>query len=996
MRRAAPFFIAPVFSVLLNAPLGAQKPAPAAEEAILLGNARQLIFEGVRSGEGYFSPDGKLLVFQSERSPENPFYQIYSLDLESGETRRVSTGTGKTTCAFFQPGSTRVLFSSTHEDPESPAKQKAELEFRASGKTRRYSWDYDPSYEIYTAERDGSGLRRLTRSEGYDAEAAFSPDGKRVVFCSTRAAYPVERLSAEEQSHFQKDPAFFADLYVMNSDGSDVRRITQSPGYDGGPFFSPDGDRVYWRRFDTGGMNADLYSARVDGSDVRRLTDFGCMSWAPYPHPGGKYLIFTANKLGFDNFELFLVDTQGEREPVRVTHTHGFDGLPVFSPDGKTLTWTSNRSPEGKSQLFTARWDDSAAQRLLEGSPLRKKDPAVSGPGAAVRADVKREAGAASAVSGKEPVLAAEIRAADLRAQVEWLASPERQGRRTGSGGARAASEWLARQLQSAGTAPLKDSFFQDFKFTAGIDVVAGKNFLQVSRPGTAAEEFSLERDFRPLSFSDSGSVEGEVVFAGYGLSVPEGNASGRYNSYDGLDVKDKIVLLLRYVPEGVDATRRAQLNRYGGLRYKAMLARERGAKAVLAVAGPNSPQAGELVGLSNDTTGASSGIIAHSVSLRVAEALLAAAGKTLKEVQSSLDQENPHVPGGFVLPGVKVRVEAGVERRKGDDRNVLAVIPPGEGGKDEWVLVGAHYDHLGKGVESNSMARAGEEGGIHHGADDNASGTALVVEMAAALARERQEHPERFKRGVLFGLWSGEEIGLIGSASFAENPPVDLSRIVAYLNFDMVGRLRENRLTLQGVGSSKSWKRMIEKFNVAAGFNLSLQDDPYLPTDTTSFYPKRIPVLSFFTGSHEDYHRPSDTPEKMDFEGLERITRFASAFVRELTGASEKPEYSRVERSKQQESGSRETLRAYIGSVPDYSTEVSGVKLSGVRENTPAQKAGLRGGDVIVEFGAQKVANIYDYTYALDAVKIGQPVRVKVLREGKEVELTVVPEARK
>jgi hypothetical protein len=228
------------------------------------------------------------------------------------------------------------------------------------------------------------------------------------------------------------------------------------------------------------------------------------------------------------------------------------------------------------------------------------------------------------------------------------------------------------------------------------------------------------------------------------------------------------------------------------------------------------------------------------------------------------------------------------------------------------------------------------------------------------------------------------------------EKPPVELSKVVAYVNFDMVGRLRENRLNLQGVGSSKSWRKLIERRNVAAGFNLTLQDDPYLPTDTTSFYPRHIPVLSFFTGSHEDYHRPTDTAEKLDYSGLERITRFATAMIKDIAEAPERPDFARVERSAQQESSSRETLRAYLGSIPDYATEVKGVKLSGVRAGSPAEKAGLLGGDIIVEFAGQKVANIYDYTYALDAVKIGQPVSIKVLRGEETVDLSVTPEARK
>lgn len=940
----------------------------AAEETDFLKNTHQLIFEGVRSGEGYFRPDGKALLFQSERDAANPFYQIYLLDLESGDARRVSPGSGKTTCAFFQPKTQRMLFSSTHEDPQAEAKQKSELEFRASGKTRRYAWDYDPEYEIYTANTDGSELKRVTHSSGYDAEASFSPDGSLIVFSSTRAAYPLEKLSSQDRARFDKDPAFFADIYVMNADGSNVRRITQSPGYDGGPFFSPDGKRILWRRFDAAGMNADIYSVALDGGDVRRLTDFGCMSWAPYFHPSQKYIIFTANKLGFDNFELFIVDAEGRREPVRVTFTPGFDGLPVFSPDGQRLSWTTNRSSDKRSQIHIADWSDAAALKALEQSPLR------------------------ASVAG---ALSAEIRATDLQAQVEWLASPEREGRRTGSAGARASAEWIEQYLKSSGVGAPEKGFAQEFDFPAGVALKKEHNSLLLLS-GAKEQAFQLEQDFRPLPFSDSGSAEAEVVFAGYGLSVPEAKDALRYNSYDGIEVKDKVVLLLRYVPEGVDAARRAQLNRYAGLRYKAMLARERGAKAVLVVSGPASSQPGELLGLSSDNSLAGSGILAHSVSLKVAEALLAGTGKSVKQIQAELDNENPHVPGGFALPGVRVRLETGVEHKRGIDRNVVAIIPPGPNSTGEWVLAGAHYDHLGQGSEANSLARSGEENAIHHGADDNASGTALLMEIGAFLAHERATKPERFKRGVILGFWSGEEIGLIGSAAFAEKPPVELSRVVAYLNFDMVGRLRENRLSLQGIASSKAWKKLIEKRNVAAGFNLALQDDPYLPTDTTSFYPKRIPVLSFFTGSHEDYHRPSDTPEKLDFSGLERVTKFASLLIQDLVESPERPDFARVERSAQQESGSRETLRAYIGSIPDYATEVKGVKLSGVRAGSPAEKGGLQGGDVIVEFGKQKIANIYDYTYALDAVKIGEPVGVVVERKGVLTRLNVTPEARK
>ena len=409
---------------------------------------------------------------------------------------------------------------------------------------------------------------------------------------------------------------------------------------------------------------------------------------------------------------------------------------------------------------------------------------------------------------------------------------------------------------------------------------------------------------------------------------------------------------------------------------------------------GPNSPNPGTLAPLSPDGSLSSSDILAASISTNVAEGLLASSGRDLKSLQTALDSDSPHAEGGFVVPKVKVKISADVERIRKTDRNVIAHLPPAHGNpaRAEYVLLGAHYDHLGRGESSGSRETAEETGQIHHGADDNASGVAAVLELAASLADEAGRKPDEFRRGIAVAFWSGEELGLLGSSYFAEHPPLGLSNVVAYLNFDMVGRLRDNKLILQGIGSSTHWRHLIEKRNVAAGFDLALEDDPYLPTDTTALYTKQVPVLSFFTGSHDDYHRPTDTPDKLNYDGLDRITRFARSLVLDLVKDAARPDYVKVERS----GGGRDALRAYLGTIPDYTTEVRGVKLSGVRAGSPAEKAGLKSGDIVVEFAGQKIANIYDYTYALDSVKIGQPTDLVVVRDGQRLALKVTPEARK
>lgn len=334
-------------------------------ERELLPNTRQLISEGRRSGEGYFSADGNRLIYQAEVEGDNPFYQIFVRDLLSGATTRVSPGIGLTTCAWIHPLDDKILFASTHEDPNALNKQQEEIAIRASGQARGYAWDYDEHYDIFQGNGDGSNLLNLTDSPGYDAEGSWSADGKTIVFASNREAYD-RPLSQAEQRLFDDDKSYFMDLYLMDADGSNVRQLTFSPGYDGGPFFSADDQQIVWRRFNPDGNSAEIWVMDADGSNQRQLTDSAMVSWGPYFHPSGKYIIYSSNVLGHANFELFMIDTQGQHEAVRVTNTEGTDILPVFSPDGRSLAWSSTRTADGSSQIYMADWNHERALELLD------------------------------------------------------------------------------------------------------------------------------------------------------------------------------------------------------------------------------------------------------------------------------------------------------------------------------------------------------------------------------------------------------------------------------------------------------------------------------------------------------------------------------------------------------------------------------------------------------------------------------------------------------
>jgi Tol biopolymer transport system component len=978
--------------LLMMGALGVASELWADGEGDFVSGVRQLTFEGKRAGEGYFNKDGTKMVFQSEREAGNPFYQIYVLDLETGDTERISPGMGKTTCAWMHPDGERVMFASTHLDPKSPELQKAEYEERATSRVRKYSWDYDEQFELFEYRLADKSLKNVSNVRGYDAEGAYSPDGTRMVFASNRQAYEGE-LSGEDAERLKLDKQYFMEIYTADTDGGNVKRLTSVPGYDGGPFFSADGKQICWRRFTAKGDQAEVWVMNADGSEQRQITKLGAMSWAPYFHPSGEYLIFTTNLQGFANFELYLVDAKGERDPVRVTTTDGFDGLPVFSPDGKKLSWTSGRGAGGQSQIYLGAWNHEAARKALK----------LDGAGVVEEKELPKP------VEPDFAKTAVEIRAEDMRQHVEYLASDALEGRLTGTRGEVLATEYVAGVMEKAGLLPFgdEDGWYEPFPFTAGV-ALGPKNVLTVTGVENEAA-LKLETHWRPLSYSEVGEVKATgVVFAGYGIETPEGamGSDGKalepYSSYAHLEVKDQWVMVLRYLPEGIEKARRDELIRYSSLRYKAMTARQKGARGLIVVSGPNSKVTDQLVPLAFDASLASSGLAAISVTDEVADRLLKAAGKTVKELQDKLDTGD--LMGGIPCEGVEVGAVIDIQQEKKVGRNVLGVLPARD--KPDFhtppLIVGAHVDHLGSKGGSSSRAKGDEVDKVHHGADDNASGTAGVLEIAQWMAAMKKEGKLKLTRDVIFAAWSGEEIGLLGSNHFLEglakmikgDASAKLSGMMAAcLNMDMIGRFSKT-LVLQGVGSSPFWAGEIEKRNVPIGLPITIQKDAHLPTDSTGFYLRGIPTLNAFTGAHEDYHMPSDTADKINYEKATDISKLMGLIARSVATTHEIPAYEAMEAPKSD--GSRGGLRAYLGTIPDYAQgDIVGVKLSGVSPVGPAAKAGVKGGDIILKLAGKEVKNIYDYTYLMGDLKIGEETEIVVKRDGKEVVMKVTPQSR-
>lgn len=565
---------------------------------------------------------------------------------------------------------------------------------------------------------------------------------------------------------------------------------------------------------------------------------------------------------------------------------------------------------------------------------------------------------------------------------VKTLASPEMEGRGAGTKGLTRAEHLIEKRYKELHLDPAGvNGYAQPFTVVTGARL-KNDNSLSVLDGGIKTA-LKIEQDFVPFSFSSSGKVDAPLVFAGYGATADEFH----YDDYEGLDVKDKIVVVLRYEPSGfAEKSGNHGLTQHSQLITKAINARNHGAKALIVLNGKLGDGEEDLLTRFGSVSGPENvGTEMIQVKNAVAEGWFQSAGKSLKDVQEQINSTSR--PDSFSFPdNLRLALNIDIETTRATVNNVLAWLP---GQTDEYVIIGAHYDHLGRGnIDSLAPSQIGQ---IHPGADDNASGTAGVLELARLLAPERGQ----LKRSILFMNFAGEELGLLGSAEWVKEPTRPLAKAVAMINMDMIGRIKDDKVYIGGVGTGSTFKAVLEQAQKDTPFKIEYSAGGYSSSDHTSFVSKKIPVLFFFSGLHVDYHKPSDTWDKINATSAVRLLDMVESVAVQLAEAQDPPAFQVVAEDRPS-GGGGSGYGVYFGSIPDFGQVENGVKFSDVKPNSPAAKAGLKGGDILVQFGDKPIKNLYDFTDALRRSKVGEVVEVEVLRDGQPVTASVKLEQRK
>jgi len=617
----------------------------------------------------------------------------------------------------------------------------------------------------------------------------------------------------------------------------------------------------------------------------------------------------------------------------------------------------------------------------------------------------------------------------NLRTHVAYLASDKLEGRRTGETGATFAAGYVANMFANYKLKPgfkessngkAKTNFLQAFPFVSGVEL-AQDNFLRiVPEDSTKENKMEVSVNWMPVGFSTNGYIPpAPLVFVGYGVDSRELD----YDNYSGLNVKDKIVFAFDGTPD--DANPHSQFARFN-LHAKAKIAQEKGAKALVLIARESDFKEDKLAQLKYDQTLGETALPTIVIMRSHGADLLGAKDETeLAEIEKWIAKpknapENVRLKLAD-LPKAVAQIKVNLTKKQtAEAYNVIGIL---EGSdpilRNEAIVIGAHYDHLGKGGRGSLAANSTQ---IHHGADDNASGVAGLIELARQFSQERKN-----KRTLIFIAFGGEEEGLLGSKFYVNNPVFPLNKTVAMFNMDMIGRLKDEKLTIGGIGTAREWRAMIStyqpvnigKLEMASGnktdapivvgingqimmtkqpdiptFSLQLNEDGFGPSDHSSFYGKQIPVLFFFTGTHTDYHKPTDTTDKINYEGLLKITNFVADLVHAVDQNPKKPTYTVAKSSGIM--GGRTGFNVSLGTIPSYAESNNGLILDGVRENSPAAKAGLKAGDKIVKLAGKEIRNVSDYTFVLGEMKADVEYEIEIVRGTEKMVLKIIPAARK
>ena len=587
-----------------------------------------------------------------------------------------------------------------------------------------------------------------------------------------------------------------------------------------------------------------------------------------------------------------------------------------------------------------------------------------------------------------------------LKKDVSYLASDQLDGRRTGTDGANEAAKYIAGEFSKIGLKAGVPSYLQSFPYVAGVELGKRNRLLNLN----------VGKDWMPLGFSSNKEMDKvPAILVGYGITASELN----HNDYSSPKVSGRVAIALSGTPDGDNP--HGQFARHEEVRWKAIAARNAGAKALIIVAREQNFNEDRLSRLRYDNTAGDAGIPVIAISRQAAENLL---NKPLADIEQAAKSKSEAAYAEVATP---ISLFVDIIRKEVAAYNVVGVL---EGSdpvlKNENIVIGAHYDHLGRGGEG-SGSLSPNSADIHHGADDNASGTAGLLELARVFTSQQT----RQKRTLIFIAFGGEEEGLLGSAYYVNHPVTALTNTVAMINMDMIGRMRDRKLVIGGVGTAQEWKQIIRQANSAqsmkvsatssepvkgvpivvsangrpiatvdpnGAFELTMNEDGYGPSDHSQFYGKQIPVLFFWTGTHSDYHKPSDTFDKINYDDEARILNLVARIVRDVDGADKRLTYTTAKVDPPRGGG----FRVYLGTIPNYAESTNGLLIDGVREGSPAEKGGLKPGDRIVKIGNREVKNVYDYTYALGEMKAGQEYVFEVMRGSEKLSLKVTPEARK